>query len=892
MVIAPEVEALIPALACLPVALAITDRDGVVRWVNEKYCEWTGLAAEEMIGRSVEAEAGADSGVSVHRGRVAATGEAWQGVTVVECRDGARREVELSIAPIRGAEGEVSHMLWSCQLAAAPELLDSVAESELRFQRMADAAPVLIWTAGLDSLCDYFNKPWLDFTGRTLEQELGNGWAEGVHPDDFQHCLDTYLASFQARTRFTMEYRLRRADGEYRWLLDNGVPRYSPSGRFEGFIGSCIDITDRKRTQEVAIQKSQEWHRNILQTAMDGYALVDLEGRLLEVNRAMCRMSGYSADELLTMRIADVEAVLTAEEIGAHIATVLERGVDRFETRHRRKDGTIIDVEVSVQPVPDHGNRMVAFLRDITDRKRAEQDAAESHDLLANLARLVPGVIYQYRLYPDGRSAFPYSSPGMNLIYEVTPEEVREDATPVFGRLHPEDYQRVADSILDSARTLETFYCEFRVILPRQGLRWRWSQAHPERMADGGTLWHGIISDITERKLAEAERENLTAQLIHAQKMESVGRLAGGVAHDFNNLLTVINGYSAMLLKQLNRSEPAWRYAEAIGTAGERAAGLTKQLLAFSRKQIMEPRILDVNATIRDCAPMLQRLIGEDISLSLSFDSELAPIKADPDQLHQIVMNLLVNARDAMPDGGNVSIETANVGLSTEECARIHANMPAGAYVTVSVTDTGQGIDEETLPKIWEPFFTTKEFGKGTGLGLSTVYGIVRQNEGWIDIWSKTGVGTCFAIYLPRHQGGAPERPAQVKTALTRGTETILLVEDQEAVRTLAAAVLRECGYHVIAAESGEAAIEIVEGHPGQIHLLVSDVVLPGMNGKELSLRLRQLQRTMRVLFISGYTADVIAHRGVLEAGVAYLAKPFGPEVLAAKVREVLAQSV
>jgi PAS domain S-box-containing protein len=883
MAVAPELEALIPALASLPVALAITDLDGVIGWVNRDYGEWAG---DGCTGERVGA-AGLDGAPLTGRMReVVATGETWRGRALVGRGDGARREVEQSIAPVRDGAGRIVALLWASREAAAAQLVDPLVESERRFQRMADAAPVLIWTSGLDSLCDYFNQPWLEFTGRTMEQELGNGWAEGVHPDDFEHCLDVYLTSFQARKRFTMEYRLRHADGEYRWLLDNGAPRYSPSGEFEGFIGSCVDITERKRTQDVAIQKSQEWHRNILQTAMDGYALVDGEGRLLEVNRAMCRMSGYSAEELLTMRITDLEAGPAAG--GGEGETILAHGVDRYESRHRCKDGSLIEVEVSVQPVPGHANRVVAFLRDITDRKRAEQSAAKNHDLLANLARLVPGVIYQYRLYPDGRSAFPYSSPGIQSIYEVTPEEVREDATPVFGRLHPEDYQRVSDCIYESARTLEAFYCEFRVILPRQGLCWRWSQAHPERTADGGTLWHGIISDITERKLAEAERDNLTAQLIHAQKMESVGRLAGGVAHDFNNLLTVINGYSAMLTKQLKRSDEAWRYAEAIGTAGERAAGLTKQLLAFSRKQVMEPRVLDLNAMLRESAPMLQRLIGEDITLALSLDNELSWIKVDPDQLHQIVMNLLVNARDAMPDGGNVNIETADVELSRQECARIHVDMPAGRYVMLGVTDTGQGIPAEILPKIWEPFFTTKEFGKGTGLGLSTVYGIVRQNEGWIDTWSSLGVGTSFSIYLPRHEEGPREGQVAGRERAERGSGTILLVEDQEAVRGLSASVLKEYGYQVLSAESGESALKVAESYPGRIDLLLSDVVLPGMNGRELSERLRARAPAMKVLFISGYTADVIAHRGVLDAGFAYLAKPFGPEALAGKVRKVM----
>jgi signal transduction histidine kinase/ActR/RegA family two-component response regulator len=398
----------------------------------------------------------------------------------------------------------------------------------------------------------------------------------------------------------------------------------------------------------------------------------------------------------------------------------------------------------------------------------------------------------------------------------------------------------------------------------------------------------GKLSGFVAVKRDVTDRLQLEEQLRQAQKMESVGRLAGGVAHDFNNLLTVINGYSGFLLKKLKAGDPLREYADEIKAAGERAASLTKQLLAFSRKQLIEPKVLDLNTTIRQSAPMLQRLIGEDITLQTHLDDSLGKVLADPDQMHQVIMNLALNARDAMPDGGKVDIETRNVELSVESSSAIRPDTLPGRYVRVTMTDNGQGMDETTRQQIFEPFFTTKELGRGTGLGLATVYGIIRQGGGWVDVASEVGVGTSFQVYLPQVDVSGTTELAGAGGPTEAAVETLLVVEDQESVRSFAVAALKGEGYRVIEASDGNEAIAVAGRHPEGLHLLLTDVVMPGMNGKELSERLRALHPNMKVLFISGYTADVIAHRGVLDPGVAFLHKPFNPEELAAKVREVL----
>jgi len=396
------------------------------------------------------------------------------------------------------------------------------------------------------------------------------------------------------------------------------------------------------------------------------------------------------------------------------------------------------------------------------------------------------------------------------------------------------------------------------------------------------------VRDITDRKRSEEERARLEEQLRQAQKLESIGRLAGGVAHDFNNLLTVINGYSDLVLARLPEGALLRRQIALIRKAGERAAGLTQQLLAFGSRQMVEPKPLDLNVMVADSAEMLQGIAGEDVKLITVLGPSLGWVMADAGQIHQVLMNLVVNARHSMRKGGKLIIETANVGLD-EGYAAVHPEVAPGPYVLLAVTDTGCGMDEATRQRIFEPFFTTKPMGEGTGLGLSTVYGIVRQSQGWIWVYSEPDRGTTFKIYLPRMDAGpAAAEAAESARATLSGAETVLVVEDQDEVRRLAAATLESRGYCVLEAAEGQEALSLAECHPKPIHLALIDVVLPGMNGRELAERLKTLRPEVKVLYTSGHTQTAIAQRGVLECGVAFLPKPFSSDALAAKVREVL----
>jgi PAS domain S-box-containing protein len=455
---------------------------------------------------------------------------------------------------------------------------------------------------------------------------------------------------------------------------------------------------------------------------------------------------------------------------------------------------------------------------------------------------------------------------------------------------HPDDMaqdERIVAELLSGERSSLTV--EKRYLRKDGSVVWANLMLSLRRSPFGDPLhFVAVVEDITGQKRAEDERRQLERQLLQAQKMESVGRLAGGVAHDFNNHLAVINGYCAMLLDAMGPDDALREQVDEILLAGNRAAALTQQLLAFSRKQVAAPRVISLNDVVAEAGKMLSRLIGDDIEIVAHFDPGLGSVVADPSQMNQVLMNMAINARDAMPGGGRIIIETSNTDLD-EGYAAQHAGVAAGPYVLLSITDTGAGMTQDVAQHIFEPFFTTKDTGAGTGLGLSTVYGIVKQAGGWIWVYSEPGKGSTFKVYLPR-AGGAPEPlPAPVSAAETlRGTETVLVVEDQPEVRRLTLAVLRSCGYRLLEAANGSEALSLSEGYSGPIHLLITDVVMPGMAGRELATRLLALRPSLKTLYTSGYTANAIAHQGVLDPGVAYLPKPFSPTQLAAKVREVL----
>jgi PAS domain S-box-containing protein len=974
---------------------------------------------------------------------------------------------------------------------------------------------------------------------------IGKNVMDFVHTEDLPLIAAEFNESVASVLPRKVDYRYRCEDGSYLWLETVGNFIKDENGVPQKIIFNSRDITERKRAEEEL--RNAERH---LRSTVDGLsahiAVVDEHGEIILTNKAYRDFGERNGIEphavsegtnyLAVCDTASGEYSEEAKPFAEGIREVLSGKRQSFELEYPCHSPDEKRWFIGrVTPFAGEGPRIVIIAHEnITEQKRAEDRRQEGFDLLKKLARLVPGVIYQYRLYPDGRSAFPYSSPGMHDIYEVTPEEVREDASVIFGRIHPEDRDRVAEAIFESARTLNTFHCELRVILPKQGLRWRWSQAHPERTEDGGTLWHGIILDITERKLAEqalaesetrfkalhnasfggigihdqgiilecnqglsemtgyqyseligmdgllliaersreavmnnirtgyekpyeafglrkngeefplqlearnvpykgkqvrtvefrditerkraeerlriseekyrnifenmqdvyyetsldglileispsieaissgqyrqadligrqmldfyddaeerdrlitklletgsfsdfeillrnrdgsllpcsisaklwrddqgnpvkiigsmrditdrkkagAEREKLQAQLTQAQKMESVGRLAGGVAHDYNNMLSVILGYTEMAMDQVDPKDQLYADLMEVYNAGKRSMDITRQLLAFARKQIISPVVMDLNEAVDGMLKMLRRLIGEDIDFAWEPAIRLWPVNMDPSQIDQILANLCVNAKDAISGVGKITIETENITLDESYCAE-HAGFIPGDFVMLAVSDNGCGMDKETMEQIFEPFFTTKEVGKGTGLGLPMIYGIVKQNNGFINCYSEPGKGTTFRIYLPRHTIETDEAITEVcheEVAFGQG-ETLLLVEDEPAIIKMCQTMLEKLGYNVLIAHAPDAAVNLASEYSGIIHLLMSDVVMPGMNGRDLADKLQAIRPGIRVLFMSGYTANAIVHHGVLDEGEHFIQKPFSMKKLSVKVRKAL----
>jgi two-component system cell cycle sensor histidine kinase/response regulator CckA len=627
---------------------------------------------------------------------------------------------------------------------------------------------------------------------------------------------------------------------------------------------------------EAALRRSEEQYRLITENSRDLICLLNQEGRFLYLSPSYREVLGYVPEDLLGH---DAFALMHPEDearLRAEFATALqENQARRAEYRYQHRNGEWRNFESvgSWGLNEQHAHyRAVIVSRDITERKQAEEKIRFRAHLLDEVK---PGVIVT-----DLAGRISYGNRFAETLYGwAAGEAVERNITEVICAA-PTPEQRA--EMVARFQAGESWSGEFTV-RHRDGTAFPALVTHSPIHDEQGQLIGlvSVSSDLTEGK-------RLADQLRQAQKMEAIGGLAGGVAHDFNNLLTAINGYRELLLGRLSESDPRRREISEIRKAGERAAALTRQVLACRRRQVLQPKVLDLNLVVADMEKILRRLIGEDIELITALAPDLGQVKADPGQIEQVIMNLAINARDAMPQGGKLIIETANADLAGDYHQR-HLVSREGPHVLLAVTDTGCGLDAETQARIFEPFFTTKELGKGTGLGLSTVYGIVKQSGGDVWVYSEPGYGATFKVYLPQVAEAAEAlKPSVAQTGLPRGSETILLVEDEGAVRKLVAELLTMSGYTVLQARQGSEALQLCAGYADPIQLLVTEVVMPQMSGRELADRLAPERPEMKVLYISGYTDDAIVHHGLLEAGVAFLQKPFTPESLARKVRQTL----
>jgi two-component system cell cycle sensor histidine kinase/response regulator CckA len=662
------------------------------------------------------------------------------------------------------------------------------------------------------------------------------------------------------------------------------VAQLGPEWRALGFglLGvsiSCyaarLGISEYRKAQSAELA-----HRNTLamDSAINGMAIIDADGKHTYVNPSYARMMGYPNPQAMAGRPwREVSNPQDVEPVVNEIRQALKEHRKWFGPLNvHHPDGTVLPMEMAITALP--GGGVVCVSRDITQRLSAQRGWAEAEAKYRALIEHVSAISYIAEIGVDGQ--WLYVSPQVETIFGFSAEEWLTDSQKWIRHVHPEDHAIVLAAEETSNRG-ERFQAEYRVTRKDGRVIWVSDTAVVVTGSDSRRLMEGIIVDITERKLLEG-------QLQQARRMEAVGRLAGGIAHDFNNLLTIIKGYTELALARAKVQPELRTDIERIEDASERAAGLVRQLLAFSRRQVLQPKVLDLNSIVVGLDKLLRRLMDEDIEMVTLAGKSVGTIKADPGQIEQVIMNLVVNARDAMPDGGRLTIETANVDLDASY-AKDHATVRPGRYVMLVVSDTGIGMSADTVAHIFEPFYTTKESGRGTGLGLSTVYGIVKQSGGYIWVYSEPGKGSAFKVYLPRVDEPAEALPRGKAPAANRqGTETVLLVEDDPQVRELTRTVLAAQGYFIIEAASPEDAERIVENDRAEIHLLLTDVIMPGISGRELARRLTARLPRMRVLYMSGYTYNIIAHGGTLEQGVAFLQKPFTPSTLVEKVREVL----
>nr|MDA3797764.1 PAS domain S-box protein [Kiritimatiellia bacterium] len=798
-----------------------------------------------------------------------------------------RRLYSFFVTPII-AEGYVN--FYASDITEHKEAEEALKENEERYKQIYQFSPDSIIILDMDmNILDANDKAVEEF-GYSKVELLKKKIIE-LHPEAEQKHSAQVLASINKKDMLNVETKFMRKDGSA--FLAEATPCKYTLGSKPIIHVVIRDITEHKLAEE-SVQKERKMLRTLIDNLPDPIYVKDAEGRKLIANPADIKNIGKKS-EADVLGKTDME--LFPGKIGARgfadDQKIMQTGIpviSREENFFDAKKQQLWLLTTKIPLINEKGETtgLVGIGRDITERKQAEEKIREKDLQFRKLSSNLPDLIYQFTQRPDGSYFVPVASEGIKNIFGCSPEDVIEDFTPIAKVIYPEDAERVISDIEYSAKHLTYFTCEFRVQIPGKPVQWIYSRSSPEKLADGSITWYGFNSDITERKQAEKEREKLQAQLTQAQKMESIGRLAGGVAHDFNNMLGVILGNTEMILEELDPNMPTYDELEEIKKAAQRSADLTRQLLAFARKQTVTPEVLDLNQTLEGMLKMLRSMIGENIELVWLPGKNLDPIKIDPSQIDQLLANLCVNASDSIEDVGKITIETSSTVFDEDYCSK-HADFMPGEFIMLTVKDDGCGMNQDTLDMIFEPFFTTKELGKGTGLGLATIYGIVKQNNGFINAYSQPGQGTTFNIYLPRHIAKTEQIQEKDPAKPDVGDhETILLAEDETAILRITTKMLEKLGYKVVAAATPGEAIRLAEEHTNPIHMLITDVVMPEMNGRDLAKNILTLYPNIKRLFMSGYTANVIAHQGVLDKGVNFIQKPFSIKELAAKVQEIM----
>ncbi|MDX1674131.1 MAG: PAS domain S-box protein [Longimicrobiales bacterium] len=879
-------------------AVIATDLEGRVELVNPVAEQLTGWAEDEATGKPLgevfrviredtREPVDAPAAEILREGGVAGLARS----SILVARDGTERPVAESGAPVRDDDGQISGVILVFRDQTRERQARRVlAAREEKYRSLFNSIRDAIIVADTNRTIIDCNPAFVELFGYETQEAIGE-------PTSFLYASEEEYERMSARLRDVVDdpqvaetVRFRKKSGEVFPGETNAFYLRDAEGSVIGFIGLIRDVARRVEAAR-ALEDSEARYRTLFEAAPVGIFQTRSDGQALAVNQAMAEILGFDSVERTVAYYTDLgrQLYLRPERRDALLALLREHGsVEGFEYEATRRDGTVIWIEMNARVTgsnPDGTFGIEGFAWDITDRKEAEAALRQEQEMLARTERIAH--IGSWEL--DLTTGDVNWSDEMFRIFQLDPEKGAPSLEEHARFLGPDDMEQLEAAVRQAIEAGEPYELDVEVVRPDGTTRQVRAHGYPQMEAGGVGRLHGFIQDITVEQAQQQREEELRAQLAQSQKMESVGRLAGGVAHDFNNMLSVILGHVELVQDQLGEDDPLYGELDEVRQAAESSADLTRQLLAFAREQVVNPEILDLNQTVESLLKMLRRLIGENIELAWKPATRIGPVRIDPVQIDQVLTNLLVNARDAIEGVGRVVIETRGATIGNEGSAT-HAEAEPGEYVVLAVSDTGLGMDEAVARRVFDPFFTTKPAGQGTGLGLATVYGIVHQNDGFLTVDSEPGVGTTFEVYLPRCQDEAqsPERRPTVAGARDTGSETILVVEDQPAVLSLVEKILSRRGYRVLAAGAPGRAMELADEHAGAIHLLITDVIMPEMNGRELADRLSATYPELGILFMSGYAEDVIAERGVIEEGVFFIEKPFSAAQLATTVRRAL----
>jgi len=861
-----------------PGFLWLTDPGGRILYVNRTWEQYTGSTLEE-INRGGWAQFN-------HPSEAAAVQQKWALALELEQpfetelryrrHDGVYRWMLARVVPFRDADGKLLH--WVGTSVDIEDLKQASADLRHREQELTDffenAALPIHWV-GSDGTILRVNQAELDLLGYDRDEYVGRNIV-AFHAD--RGVIDDILRRLTAG-EVLRDYPARlcaRNGGIRHVLIDSSA--YFEDGRFVHTRCFTRDVTGHQAAEQAAARLAA-----IVASSSDAIIGKTLDGIVTSWNTGAETIFGYSQAEMLGQPIFR----LIPEELHGAERTLLERigrgeRVEFSETERIRKDGRRVHIALSVSPIRDARGEVMgaaSIKRDVTERKAAAEALVRSQERLRLALKAARMGIWQWDVATNTLAW----DEQLHELYGIEPGQRVTSYEHFIDRVHQDDRAFVAASVQLALEGGGALDYEFRIVLPGGRVRWLADQGRVVRDSKGNPLYMtGVCLDTTERKQMEE-------RLRQAQRMDLVGQLAGGIAHEANNMMSVVLGCADYVLQRDDLPVPVRDDVDQIWKAATRTAGITQQLLAFSRRQVLQPQVLNLNATVRDLESILSRTLGETRALRMHLSPELGSIRADPGQLEQVLINLTLNARDAMPDQGRLTIETMNVVLDQAYAAdKSVDSLRPGSYTALVVSDTGHGMDRATAARVFEPFFTTKGVGQGTGLGLSTVYGIVKQSGGFIWVYSEPGLGTAFKLYFPLAANAIDVPDSRGATPVAGNHETVIVAEDEAMVRSIMARTLRDCGYNVHEAANGREALNILEAESGRVSLIVADVVMPDLGGREMAARLAERWPDVPVLFTSGYTGADVVRRGLLEEGREFLQKPLAPDALARKVREMV----